>query len=660
MSIFSKIRQIGPQDTPSKIIGGFIIFMLVGIVTSSVVLLIPEVRQEVTKRVPFISSLIGDERAAVFTNYDDYADEFIGFGVSTTKNENYNAANNYQATGVVRELYVEPGEAFYLYWDAPTFSIDNEKNKGKVPWTIYSGKVPDGKWWVGCYGRVQGFHVKSDGWQFTQGIMKPSPGGNPDFEWSGRKDEDGNYTLGQAVSWESKPKSVTNPAGGYPFTLGDANPEKPRYSTWNFEMRCTQFDNQGGTVTGNLLNIVDKVTVHVTPDGQKPEPEPEVTLTPLSGSEITGLLESPDTILSRLQPRGGCGGVSFTWDSYIKNYNPDETSFEVVVSNDEDFGHRRPSPASKVSIGNEVHVEFIDSFWAGAKTTETKIGWTSSNFAGDAMPLPETNNKAGLSLDEIFGIGVQSGSKHVKGTFYWKVLTIVNGKPASGWVDGPSVKVTCSTAGEDPNSSASSFKPSLDPGPIAPTPENYKGIVNLHYIITGCETEKTLVQLRWGVDHKRPWGYKIGYKLQVSTDKKFSSFGVPEIGGSNLANAVWSTGLGSSTALKGDVDPFTEGVQNKPIKGKTYHWRVGLTYGILSGGNPVYGSKIEFPIADGPSFTVCGESDTGVVDPPDPFEDEKLSGELIIGGGDLTKEEANWILENIVLIRWIINYFGGK
>lgn len=655
MGIFEKIKSLSPQDTPSKVIAGFIAFAVVGALVSSVIIFIPEVRNQVNKVVPFIPKATETKKAGV-SKY--YSENYVGFGVSKTKGINYVAKpeqdNPYDYPDVSSEIYVAPNTTLYFYWDAPTFSPEAQNNKGKYPWTKKGHEEPK-TWWIGCRASAsRGFTKDLDAWR--QGVMKEAgvaKGGK--FKWAGTLDKNGNYTRTPAdvTQYIDSVESARNPNGGYAFSFR-------KLGRMEIDLQCTKFDNnvvvRDGKKYGNTLFIGDTVTVNVTPDG-KPIPEKE----PLSTNEIDQYKKDGDALYAAPDNLGvakGCGAVKFSWTSPTENLIPEKTQYEVVVSNDPYFGTFAIGSwsAHGQGTGNDFTVPSSGVPYAGARTDGTSISMAPGVFAGDAMPIPGTDYADAVDVASTFGVGIQSGARYLRGTFYWKVLTKTE-YGISKWVDGESFRIdNCPKPGEDPNPKVKSFNPSRDPATPAPTADTIGAGKLEARKIDGCGTDNIGVLIYWVGKYKTPKGFKHGYELRISTDPKFSSFGTPQTLSKGLTSFAWSSNVNDTQrSLKGDVDPFTDGVQNTPVSGKTYYMQVVYSFSIAGG------KSFTFSPVDGAPFTVCSATQppnpNALAEPVDNNEDAK---DIVIEEGKVTEEELNIIIKYIDQIRALITLFGWK
>jgi len=656
MGIIEKIKSLLPQDTPSRVIAGFIAFAVVGALVSSVIIFIPEVRNQVSKVVPFVPSVTETKKAGA-SKY--YSENYIGFGVSKKGDINYVAKpeqdNPYDYPDVSSEIYVAPNTTLYFYWDAPTFSPEAQNNKDKYPW-VKKGHEEPKTWWIGCRAAAsRGFTQDLDAWR--QGVMREAGTVKSEkFKWAGTLDAAGNYTRTPKLidKYIDSVESASSPSGGYAFSFS-------KLGRMEIDLQCTKFDNnvvvRDGKKYGNTLFVGDKVTVNVTPDG-KPIPEKA----PPSADELEAYKKDGDALYAapeRLGVAKGCGSVRFSWSSQTENLIPAKTQYEVVVSNDPYFGTFAIGSwsAHGQGTGNDFTVPSSGIPYAGARTDNTSISMAPGVFAGDAMPIPGTDYADAVDVASTFGVGIQSGARYLRGTFYWKVLTKTE-YGISKWVDGESFRIdNCPKPGEDPNPNAKSFTPSKDPATPEPTAATI-GAGNLKVNkMEGCGTDKIAILIRWVGRYKTPKGFKHGYELRISTDPKFSSYGTPVTLSKGLTSFTWSSNVNDTQrSLKGDVDPFTDGVQNTPASGKTYYMQVVYYFQRIGGGK-----AFTFSPVDGAPFTVC--SDTQPPNPnalAEPVDNNKEAKDIIIQEGNVTEEELNIIVKYIEQIRALIKLFGWK
>jgi len=360
-----------------------------------------------------------------------------------------------------------------------------------------------------------------------------------------------------------------------------------------------------------------------------------------------------------------CVNVNFRWSSNTTSLLPTgQAKFQVVVSNDPHFGtYSRSIPSWTFSGDNQnpFNVPSSTTYWAGAETSSSSINMSPGVFAGDAMPIPAGAQTTAVDSASTFGVGVQSGSKFLFGTFYWKVLTKTP-YGISEWEDGdPFTVKDCPKPGEDPNTKVSSFKPAKDPG-HALVPEGSRGPQAYATGFTGCGTDVFVVNIfrNSGTNfHPVPKGFTAVYELKISTDPKFSSFGIPLTKSTGLSSFRWAsnstTVVNPQLGLSGDVDPFTDGVQNQPEKGKTYYIQVGAALKAINGGK-----SIPWPLEPPTSFVACGTIQPASFWDPDSAVDDVgrdrtgNAQEVILTGESISQEDLDLILKNLDIIKIII------
>ncbi len=674
MGFINTIKNVLPQDKVTRIFSGFVGIMLVGIIGSVVVISIPDVRTELSKRIGYGPLSKASLQLGVYQP-PAFNDE-IGFRVS--KDPNQDSLND-----STTKIYAQTGDTVYLYWDADeSFSPTKPPNidaNGKTKADVYPGKT-EGQW-IGC-GPSPLDKVATINQKFKKGESE----NGKDVQWSGYKDASGNLvkhwwesnvTTGKTVNSE---ESIKNPNGGFGVKITtEMKIVNSPPANESFNLYCVRYKSKESL---SVERIYVKVAIFISKDGEEP-PKPEsisqekIDIINDSYSadqpghplyqEVTNMKASANCqkVTSYVDTYGVSferPSVRFSWSSSTKSMLPDDTKFQIVVSNDRYFGaFNSYYNVTKGGSGTgQYNISGSGSHFAGAETSSKGIGWSLwSPFYGDAKPML-TNTKAN-NINDVGGVGTQSTP--ASGHYFWKVLTYTsNGE--SDWVEGPSFNVNCDY---NPPKAANITIQAKDPGVFTPkkpvakpfSVENYP-LGSITATSLSCDTDNPSINFQWGSPvPKTPKGYSNGYVLQVSTDKDFSSYGTPFISNTGLTQWKWIGGHQGTGGMKGDVDPSVDGDINRPEKGKTYYYRYSYVLKKYAGTGP---SEFKWDFVEGNSITLCEEEEpsggTGT-DQPD-FPDEDEINESLGEGGAITEEEIILIRNHIDFFRAIIEYFGLK
>lgn len=671
MSFFRKIAQILPQDKVARIFSGFVGIMLIGIIGSVVVISIPDVRTQLSKSIGYApisyeSLQLGKYEPPPFNND-------IKFRVSKSPNQN---SSNDSTT----KIYAKTGDKVYLYWDADeTFSPTKNPNideNGKTKADVYPGKT-EGQW-IGCGPRpLTKTATINEKWK--KGISE----NGSNIKWSGYQDSSGNLVKHW---WESNVvtgktvhsvDSIKNPKGGFAVTitkklkLVNSPPAKE-----SFGLHCVKYKSKSSL---NVDHIYVAVSIYLSKDGNPPPPPPTIAQEkidiinesyPDDGSHplyqnVTNMKASAncEKVTSYLATYGVSferPSVGFSWNSSTKSLLPNDTTFQIVVSNDRYFGtfnsYYNVTLGGSGNSANQYKISGSGSSFAGTETSNTGIGWSLwSPFYGDAKPML-TNTKAN-DINDVGGVGTQNTP--ASGHYYWKVLTY-SSNGVGDWVEGPSFNVNCDY---NPPKAANITIQAKDPGVFTPkkpvtvpfSVENFP-LPSITAKSLKCDTVNPIISFQWGSPvPKTPRGYSNAYSLQISTDKKFSSVGTPFIANSGLTQWVWSGGNQAMGSLKGDVDPFTDGDQNQLEKGKKYYYRYSYHLGKYAGTGP---SGFNWGYKEGTNpITLCEDIEPSSETTPPGLPDED---EINEGSGEkegLTEEEITFINSNLDLFRAFVEFW---